>query len=213
MNKALTIAGLIVAALALTPHTSFSQLPPVKERLGFRTGYIHTLDGLKDNFGGGGHMTLHFTERLYNPLYLDFRVAAIYLGDSKHPEIAERVTGTTGILSEMRILFFSLGPQVTFPLAEYWSGYASGGLGIYSVSILFDSGIQAFDTSDQHFGFNAGGGVLWRFTDTWNVDLNFTIHHFFTDKTRRDLYYVFTNEGDASPWLMQFATGLSIDLR
>jgi hypothetical protein len=213
MRNALIVAGVVCSTLALFPHTSRSQLPPVKERLGFRTGYIHTLGELQDNFGGGGHMTLHFTERVYNRLYFDFRVAALYLGDSKRPEIAADVTRIDNIASEMRILFFSVGPQYTVPLAEYWTGYASAGLGVYSVSILFDSGIQAFDTSDQYFGGNVGGGIMWRFTDTWNLDMNVTLHRFWSDTDRTDLYYIFTGEGDSDPYVLQFATGVCIDLR
>jgi hypothetical protein len=213
MNRALIVAVAACAVLTLFPHTSRSQLPPVQERLGFRTGYMHTFGQLQDTFGGGGHMTLHFTERVVSSFYVDFRIAALYLGDAKRPEIAERVTGTQGINSEMRILFLTVGPNLTFPLAEYWNAYASAGAGIYSVSILFDSGIQAYDYSDQHVGVNAGGGVLWRFTDTWNIDMNFTVHHFWTDDDRTDLYYIFTDEGDSDPYLLQFSTGVCIDLR
>jgi opacity protein-like surface antigen len=200
------------ALLLLTPSASYSQLPPVRERLGLRTGYIHTLDRLDDTFGGGGHLTLHFTERVYNHLYFDFRVGAVYLGDSKIPELARDLFGNDDIVTEMRILYFSVGPNYTFDLAEYWTGYVSAGGGIYSVSILFDTGIQAGDTSDQHPGFNAGGGVLWRFTDTWNLDLNVTVHHFLTKQERRDLLWLYTGEGASDPYLLQFATGLSIDL-
>lgn len=213
MKRALLIAAFGGIAFSLFPTRSYSQLPPVKERLGFRSGYIHTLDQLSDSFGGGGHLTLHFTERVINRLYFDLRIAAIYLGDTKKPEIAEALTNTEGILSEMRILYFSVGPQYTFDLAEYWTAYASAGVGVYSVSILFDSGIQAFDTSDQHVGANFGGGVLWRFTDVLNLDLNFTAHHFWTEETVADLYYFFTDQGDSSPYLLQFATGISYDLR
>jgi len=211
--KALTVSLCIAGALVcVRPVSSLAQLPPVRERLGFRSGYIQTLGELNDAFGGGGHLTLHFTERAYNHLYVDFQVGAVYLGDSKHPEIAQAIFNNDNVLSEMRVLYFSVGPSYTFDLGEYWTGYASGGAGVYSVSILFDSGIQAYDTSDQHFGFNFGGGVLWRFTDTWNIDLNFTVHHFTTKQQNDDLFYIYTGKGATSPYLLQFATGVCIDL-
>jgi opacity protein-like surface antigen len=213
MKNVFVVLCAVCALLAVLPDQSWSQLPPVRERLGLRTGYIQTLGGLQDNFGAGGHLTLHFTERTYDHLYFDLRVAAMYLGDSKHPEIAKRVTANDNTISEMRILYFSIGPNYTFDLAEYWTGYLSAGAGIYSVSILFDSGIQAYDYSDQHFGFNGGGGILWRFTDTWNLDLGFTVHHFYTEKKRSDLFWVFTGEGAANPTLLEFSAGICIDLR
>jgi len=43
--------------------------------------------------------------------------------------------------------------------------------------------------------------------------MNFTVHRFTSDTTRRDLFYVFTGQGGSDPWLLQFATGVSIDLR
>jgi opacity protein-like surface antigen len=216
MKRLVLIAS--IAGAVLFPTKSHSQLPPVQERLGFRSGYIQTLDQLEDSFGGGGHVTLWFTERVHDQLYFDFRVAAIYLGNLKNPNITVRFANSPGvppedIESEMRVLFFSVGPQYVIPLAEYWNAYLSAGAGVYSVSMLFDSGIAAGDYSDQHFGVNAGGGAQWRFTETWNLDFNFTLHHFWTRKKTSDLYYFFTDQGDSSPYLLQFATGVSIDLR
>jgi len=213
MKNVLVLLCAVCASLAVVPVQAWSQLPPVRERLGLRTGYIQTFGGLQDHFGAGGHLTLHFTERMYDHLYFDFRVVAMYLGDSKHPEIAREVKKNNNIISEMRILYFSIGPNYTVDLAEYWTGYLSAGAGIYSVSILFDSGIQAFGESDQHFGFNGGGGILWRFTDTWNLDLGFTVHHFYTEKNLRNRLWVYTGKGAASPTLLEFSAGICIDLR
>ncbi len=218
--KIIVVTALVLASvlLGILPTPSYSQLPPVRERLGVRGGYIQTFDKLKDSFGGGGHLTLHFSERAYNQLYVDFRISAIYLGDLKNKNIAVRFGNSPGIEpsdieTEMRILFFSVGPQYVIPLAEYWNAYAGAAAGIYSVSMLFDSGISAGDLSDQHFGVNMGGGAMWRFTETLNIDMNFTLHHFWTPKDPNKLLFFFTDQGDSNPYLLQFSTGVTIDLR
>lgn len=215
MNVWLRASLLSVVATVALAACAAAQGGPVKERLGGRAGYIHTFDGLNRVYGGGGNLTLHFQERISAPLYLDFRVGAVYLGDSKKPELAPLFKDALGnpLVSQMRILFFSVGPQLVVPLSETWNGYVSVGAGIYSVSIVFNSGIQAFDSSDQHFGGNFAVGTLWRITDNWNIDLSVTAHHLWTKRDPGDLYYVFTGQGDASPSLLQIATGLSIDLR
>jgi hypothetical protein len=43
--------------------------------------------------------------------------------------------------------------------------------------------------------------------------MNFMVHHFWSDAERADLYYYYTDQGDSSPYLLQFATGLTYDLR
>ena len=213
-----TALGLAGALLGILPTTSYSQLPPVRERLGVRGGYIQTLDKLENSFGGGGHLTVYFNERVVNSLYVGGRISIMYLGDLQNEDIPVRFINTPGIVSddidsEMRIMFFSAGPQYVIPIADYWNAYIEGGAGIYSVSMLFDSGIAAGKFSDQHFGVNFGGGTMWRITETLNIDMNFTLHHFWTPKDPNKLLFFFTGQGDSNPYLLQFSTGVVLDLR
>lgn len=202
----------IIVILSATVEKASSQLPPPRERLGIRAGYVKTTGKFNEHFGDGSYMTLHFSERIINSLYLDFKIGAIYMGDLLKPEIAESLTLVEGIDSEMRVLSFTAGPQYTYSSSDNITWYGSAGLGVYSVSILHDTGIQAFDYSDQHFGINGGIGVMWRFAATWNVECNLTTHKVWTSADTGDLYYLFTNE-DTSPLMYQFGFGISMELR
>jgi hypothetical protein len=212
MIKSILATFTVVVFLGVAASTANSQLPPPRERLGIRAGYVEATGKFNEHFGDGSYMTLHFSEKVVWTLYVDFRIGATYMGDLLKPEIAENLTNIEGIDSEMRILFFTVGPQYTHGMGEKTTWYGSFGLGVYSVSILHDTGIQAFDYSDQHFGINGGLGVMWRFAATWNVEFNVTTHKFWTPAKRRDLYYIFTEE-DTSPLMYQFGLGVSMDLR
>jgi len=191
---------------------SHSQIRYPRERLGVRVGYVGTRGGLADSYGAGTHANIHFSERISSPYYLHVRVGAIYLGDLKRSELAERFTGIANIQSQMRLLFLTGGPQYTLLLGDRWTGYTSVEAGIYSVNLLFDGPFQSIDVSDSHFGGNIGVGAMWRIAGTWNLDLNTTVHYFRTNMNRFALFPAFT-DGDSNPLFIQTSVGVTIDLR
>jgi len=202
----------IAFALLVNVSTSSAQLPgdPPRERLGARVSFTGAVGELNKHFGDGYDITLYFTERIYRPLYLEIRIGATYMGDLFKPEIAASLTRIDGIMSEMRLAYLTLGPQYTWQTSETHTFYGTLGMGIYTVSMLFDTGVQAFDESEQHFGINGGVGFLWRISTNWNLELNTTVNRLWTDQD--DLYYIFTS-GDNNPWLFAFGFGVAMDLR
>jgi len=182
------------------------------ERLGLRAGYIGASDGLRDFYGNGWDLTLFFTEKVYSRLLLDIRLGAIYMGDAVDPNLDDLLTLRPDVVSTMRFIYFSAGPMVGFDLGGSYSGYASAGIGIYSVSMLFDYGLPGFDYSDQHVGFNAGAGISARIAMNWSLELNGTIHYVKTGEGATDLYWLFTDAADP-PLLIGIALGVSWDLR
>ncbi len=182
------------------------------ERVGIRFGYEGTNDGLHDTFGAGWDATLFFTERITTHFLLDIRLGAIYLGDMLTTELDDEITHMPNVVSEMRFLYFSVGPIVSVALGGSNTGYASFGLGVYSVSLLFDSGVTAFDFSDQHLGLNGGLGISRRIATSWCVEINSTVHFFDVDTQSSDLYWTFTDGAD-NPVLVSVALGVTLDLR
>ncbi len=206
-------AVLVALVLAsVLPHLLHAQVPPVRERLGGRIGYVDTYGKFHENFGEGWNATIYFTERLYHALFLDIKIGAIYMGDLLRPEVAEPFFGSSEFESEMRVLFFSVGPQLALPLGDSPTAYVGVGVGVYSSSILFTTTFQSGDISDQHLGANGSVGILLRFTETWNLDFNLTVHHYRTSSSINDIFYVFTGQGAQDPILLQAAIGITIDL-
>ncbi len=193
-----------------------------RERLGARAALTMTSasSDLEDNFGHGYDLTFFFTERIWRGLNLDVRIGATYFGDLLPDSIARDFAKTldiilaenAGVTSEMRLAYLSLGPQYVWRMNDTQNLYVAVGVGIYSVSMLFDTGVQAFDLSDQHFGANAGGGFLWRITDNWNINVDATIQGVKTDSDYTDLYYRFTSKG-RNPVVFNLGVGLAMDLR
>jgi opacity protein-like surface antigen len=199
----------IGTARAQQPEPRSPAAPP-QERLGARVSFTGTTGDLNRHFGNGYDFTLYFTERVYHSLYLDVRIGATYFGDLLIPEIGERYTRTPGIVSEMRLAYLTLGPQLAASISETKTLYGSFGLGIYSVSMLFDTGVQAYNLSEQHFGMSAGGGMFWRITDNWNIDVNLTLQALRAGTDTR--YSIFT-EGGRNPLILVAGVGLAMNLR
>jgi opacity protein-like surface antigen len=212
---------LAIVLIAVSADAS-AQAPadPPRERLGVRASVTGTMSDLNENFGNGYDFTLYFTERIWRGLNLDVRIGATYLGDLIPDSIATEFTKSLDVIlaedqrvsSEMRLAYLTLGPQYVWRLNNTQNLYGSLGLGIYSVSMLFDTGIQAFDLSDQHFGGSAGGGFLWRITDNWNIDVNATAHGIWTGDDTTTLYYRFSGKG-RNPVIYNIGLGLAMDLR
>ncbi|MCH7548010.1 MAG: hypothetical protein IH969_00480 [Candidatus Krumholzibacteriota bacterium] len=211
MRHFLRVVFIALVLISVIPYVSIAQVPPVRERLGGRIGYVDTYGAVHEHYGGGWNANIYFTENLYKALFLDIRIGSIYLGDLLRPEVVEPIFGVSE--SEMRILFLSVGPQFAVPFGESLTGYAGASVGIYSTSVLFTSSFQTGDFSEQSLGGNASMGLLLRFTATWNLDFNLTVHHFRSDGRTSDLFYFFTGSGAEDPVFTQWAIGVAIDLR
>lgn len=211
MAKALLFAITLTILASSLPATAQPSVDRPQERLGARAAFTGTFGNLNAHFGNGYDFTLYFTERVWKPLYFEVNIGATYFGDLLFPEIGEKFTGRPpGIATEMRLAYVTLGPQHTSIISETKTAYISLGVGIYTVSMLFDTGIEAFGLSEQHFGLSGGCGMFWRITDNWNIDVNATVNAIRTDND--DLYPFFTG-GDRNPIIYAVGLGLAMDLR
>ncbi len=222
MSKNILIVALLIHLVITVP--ALAQLPgePPRERLGARVSFVGTASDLNDHFGHGYDFTLYFTERIWASLNLDVRIGATYLGDlsETHTYIAKnfldryqvRLGRDETISSEMRLAYLSLGPQYVWQLNDTQYVYGTLGMGIYTVSMVFDTGIQALDVSNQHLGGNFGGGFLWRIAGGWNIEANATAQMMWTGSDTNNFYSEFTNQG-RNPLLINVGLGLVMDIR
>jgi len=210
MPKAPLAALVIALCIYVVPADAQRDGDPPRERLGGRLSVVGTFSDLNEHFGNGYDFTLYFTERIWRPLNIEVQIGATYLGDLLVPELGDDRTGIVGINTDMRLAFLSLGPQYNAMLSETHTFYVSLGIGIYTVRMHYDTGIQAFDESSQSFGANGSLGLYWRITDNWNIDVNASMSGIKTGDDR--LFTYFTNEG-RNPVLIGIGLGLAMDLR
>ena len=74
---------------------------------------------------------------------------------------------------------------VRIPGATRFGPYVTAGLGV--IRAMFDSANDQFDTAQNNFGFNAGGGVMYALTDRVGVRVDLRYFRAFVDDR--------TNEG------------------
>ncbi len=211
MGKRIVLVLVAVFSLRALPGIASSSLEdPNRERLGAHIGYVVSIGDLHDKYGDGYDFVLYFTERLIRTLDLHIQIGATYMGDLLDAELAERLRLLEGTTTEIRFAYLSLGPQYRWLLDDTKTLHGSFGMGIYSVTILQDTGLEAFDVSDQHFGMNGGVGFLWRLTDSWSAEVSLIVHRLWTDS--ESYFYIFT-DGGSDPWLFTLGVGAALDLR
>jgi opacity protein-like surface antigen len=189
---------------------------PDKERLGLRFGYSETDGGINESLGSGVNLALHWITRLKKPLYFDITFGAIYLGETHRTDITQMVFGTGFDKVRMRIMTVTAAPMLEIPIGGRTNIYATGGIGFYVVSLILDQDFSQFDDSNNHFGVNAGVGLMRRIFTNWSLDINFHLHKFWTsenDHRTRDADWIYIySEGDTDPVFWSVTGGVALRL-
>lgn len=193
------------------PVTTSAQAEAGREKLGFRIGYVEARGNIDTNFGDGSVLAVHFTERIIPPLFIDISLGALYLGAANVDTIwAQGYSSYIGD-ADMRILFISLAPALEFPITGSSIFYVTGGIGLYSISVLLDRVYFGFDTSQERFGANGSAGLYYSISDNWKVNFNFTTHLLWTSAKPTDMFY-FYSEGESDPRFYEFTVGATYSL-
>jgi len=214
------------AAIVLSSACAFAQPDsqaedPFKERLGARMGYIRAENDLSDAFGAGFDLSIHFIQRIKKPLGIDVTVGAIYLGSTDREVTITRANGGVDFSTlwfdkvRMRILRFTAAPIVEFAAGERTSCYLSAGGGLYTATLLLDQTIYQYDFSNNHFGVNAGAGIMRRIFTNWFLDLNLQLHKFWTpdQSSSLDVDWIYEfSDGDSDPWFWSVTAGAALRL-
>lgn len=184
---------------------------PNRERLGIRTGYVGTSSDIDNSFGGGLNLALHYIQRIKKPFAIDFTLGAFYLGSSSRVDITRLLFGPGVDDASMRIITFTVMPMIEFPLNDRTHFFVGAGGGLYTLSVLLDSGFFQGDVTDNHVGVNGGAGLVHRITTNWFLDATVQVHKFYTGKKLDDLFFRYS-EGDEDPLFFDISVGAMLRL-
>ncbi len=207
------LIAVLIASLYLASISQQASPQPIsgREKLGGRIAYTHSASDIKNTYGDGTALTLHFTERIKPPVFIDIAIGAIYLGGSAVDSIKKYIPHTDISDASMRILFLNIAPVFEFPVTEGALLYASAGIGLYSISVILERVFLGLETSQEHFGANIGLGLYYPLSDKWKLDFNFSAQRIWTDANLSDMFY-FYSEGDSDPDFYLFSVGVCIAL-
>jgi len=211
MKCTLILAALIitsVSTISIAQTDSIPEAKPSRERLGVRIGYSATSNNLKESFGSGVNLALHFVTNIKKPLSIDITLGAIYLGSTDN-EITRDFFGMEFDSVTMRILMLTAAPMLELPIGDRTDIYVSAGLGFYASSLILDQSLNEFDLTNNHYGVNAGAGIFRRIFTNWYLDFGVSLHKFWTDD-KYDPYdpdWIFLYSGGDSDPLFWTVTG------
>lgn len=210
MRRVLTVAVAGLLLSCLVPSVRAEKKSGGNERLGLRSGYVSTSDGLYSAYGDGWELSLYFTEHLTGPLRLDILLGAIYFGQAHDPSTYDYITLIPGAVPSLRSFYFSAGPLLDFDLSHGFTGYVTTGFGVYSASVQFDINTN-LDASQQHLGINGGVGLARRLTSAVSLEAAGTVHYFGIKNGPTDIYWLFTNHAK-DPLLVSVTLGVTVDV-
>ncbi|MFQ5512248.1 MAG: outer membrane beta-barrel protein [Candidatus Krumholzibacteriia bacterium] len=212
--KSFLVTAVIISLFAANAIAQPQQDPErdSNERLGVRIGYLATTSDLENSFGDGVDLALHWVQKIRNPFAIDFTLGVFLLGDTGRDDITRSFIfpPPTGDIS-MRVLTFTAAPVLAFPVNDRTDFYVSAGVGLYTISLLLESGLFQGETSDNHLGVNGGSGLTRRISTNWYLDLNLQLHKFWTSTNSDDLFFVYS-EGDQDPLFYNVTVGFLLRL-
>jgi len=216
----------LLAFVLLLPTATFSQTSgtpeelekdeiPYKERLGVRLGYVGTSSGLDDTFGAGMQLSAHYVHRFATWFSVDTELGVFYMGSTGGKYIAP--DGAVFDEGSVRVIAFTVSPELDISLGEKNTFYVSAGGGLYIMSLLLDDLLYQFEQTNDHLGVTAAVGFARRVSKNWFVDVNARVDMFWTSEPSGDprdripLFYTLSN-GDQDPLFYQVNVGLMLRL-
>lgn len=182
-----------------------------REKLGLRIGYVESNGNIDKNFGDGSCITLHFTERIKPPLFIEISIGALYLGRAAVDSIQGHTDPVYIGDANMRILYVNISPTLEFSVTNSSILYVTGGVGLYSINVILDRVFYGFDTSQEHFGASGAAGLYYSISDNWKLNFNFATHYMWTSEKGTDMFF-FYSEGDSDPHFYEFSVGATYSM-
>jgi hypothetical protein len=176
-----------------------------RELLGVRIGGVIGSPPLRDAFGNGSELELHFIKGLGTWWGLGLALSSHNFGASKD-SLAN--IAYTGMNREVRFSIFSMTGCffARKPIAGRFTATGEAGLGLYALTASIPSGFYQGTRTENRFGTYCGAGMLMRISRGVSFDLNVKYHYVFVGSDELEAIHFFTGETRAR--FMQIAFGV-----
>ncbi len=176
-----------------------------RELLGVRVGGVVGSPPLRDAFGAGSELELHFIEGLGAWWGIGLALSSHNFGASKDT-LAN--IAYTGMNRDVELSIFSMTGSF-FALKRIGGRFtATGetGLGLYSLTASIPAGFYQGTRTENRFGVYGGAGMLMRISRGVSLNLNVKYHYVFVGDDEFEPVHFFT--GETSAHFVQIAFGV-----
>lgn len=200
---------LFAAPLLLAAPVSPLQSQDIRgrEMLGLRIGSVFSRGELRDVFGGGSEIELHFEEGILPWMAVGFALSSHNFGDSN-----DRDKNIDYISSDKDVSLRIYSVTVSVVLLKRLAGKITAapecGLGLYSINASTQLGFYEGYRTDNQLGLYAGMGFLYGLTNSVFLNLSGKYHYVLSGSEREDPIYFYT--GRDSAHIYQIAVGVTI---
>lgn len=176
-----------------------------RELLGVRVGGVIASSSLRDAFGHGSELELHFVKGVGAWWGLGLALSSHNFGASKDT-LAN--IAYTGMNREVRQSIFSVTGcfYARRPVGGRFTATGEAGIGLYALTASIPSGFYQGTRTENRFGAYGGAGILLRLSRGVSLDLNVKYHYVFVGQDRFEAIHFYT--GDTSAHFLQIALGV-----
>ena len=201
--------SMLVAAmiLLLTAPDTGGQGLEGREILGLRVGGVLTSGTLRDKFGDGSEIEIHFIEGLAPWFGINIALSSHNLGNSNDRNLNIEYTGLDRPV-KLQIFSATAAAIALLHVGDRFSPTVEGGLGLYTLNGVIQAGLYEGSITDNQFGFYGGAGILYRVTKSLFINANAKYHYILSGDDWRSTVYFYTGEERA--YLYQIAVGIAI---
>ena len=202
-----TVAALVSALLALGASAAPLGAQGIRGRelLGVRVGGVVGSQPLRDAFGSGSELELHFIEGLGSWWGIGLALSSHNFGASKDT-LAN--IAYTGMNREVQFSAFSMTASFVAlkPVGGRYTATGEAGLGLYSLTASIPAGFYRGTRTENRFGVYGGAGMLMRISRGVSLNLNVKYHYVFVGDDEFEPVHFFT--GETSAQFVQIAFGV-----
>jgi hypothetical protein len=207
MKKHLALCALIAALALSTAAPLAAQGLGKREILGVRIGGAYSPRTLKDTFGNGSSIEIHFIHGLAPWCGIDVSLGSSDYGGST--DIAKNIefTGTDREV-DVEIYGVTAGFLALTSIHKNFLPTIEAGPGLYSINAVLPTGFFNAQKTEFRVGLYGGVGVIYRVTGGFSVNANAKYHYIFSGGKDENTVFFFT--GHDRTQMYEFTVGVLI---
>ncbi len=196
MKKSACVLALCIAAMLCVESPLSAQGIRRRELLGVRVGGVIGSSPIRDAFGSGSELELHFIEGLGASWGVSLALSSHNFGASK--DTLKNIE-FTGLNREVKLSIFSItgAAYAMRPIGGRFTATGEAGLGLYAVTAAIPSGFYEGTRTENRFGLYGGAGMLLRLSRAVSLNLNVKYHYIFIGSDEFEPIHFYTGRTNA----------------
>ena len=193
MRRMISISAILLLAASL-PGSSGAQGLKGRELLGVRLGGAVSPGAVRDAFGDGSELELHFTEGLGAWFGIDVALSMHNFGRAR-TEITDPTSYYWNMKPEAEVYSLTVGFMAMRDISQRISLASDAGIGLYTINAVIPAGIYEGRVYRNQLGLYGGMNLYYALNSRGlSLDIGAKYHYVFSGDDPLQVLHVYTGE-------------------